>query len=442
MIRPLQPQFKIRVFNGKRIALETLKDSKVQTGDDFIDIESCCAFPVTYEESADLLTHLNFTVDKHADILLYYFRIGQAVTLSGGYYADDQAGMRHIFSGTVTRIRTNFTDSGHVSFSVECMNYGFTKLGKDYKNFVYPDKNSKRKGADKDSMSVTDIVKCIAEANNFEIGEISMKSGAKTTNFDKVNVRYQKNMTDWQFLTKLAQDFGCSVWISTEDGTEKLYFVSHETAFKKQSSDISFLYPLNGKIEGVKDSEMQVFSDSQYNRPRILREITVDEDIASAYSVSRSAMYYDKETGDYKQTTMQITEDEKGNRHVYFYELDEQKVAQIRKENPELVESIMYGGPTNMRWGTPDDPQCASFYYKKIEYYENFDEQAVFDKAFFGITITAKCNQDLDIHSQRTYRIRGILSYHSQNLESSYFLRGLKHIWDADGNWTELDFIR
>lgn len=442
MIRPLQPQFKIRVFNGKRVALETLKDSKVQTGDNFIDIESCCAFPVTYEESADLLTHLNFTVDKYADILLYYFYIGQSVTLSGGYYADDQAGMRHIFSGTVTRIRTSFTDSGHVSFSVECMNYGFTKLGKDYKNFVYPDKKSKRKGADKDTMSVTDIVKCIAEDNNFEIGEISMKSGAKSVNFDKVNVRYQKNMTDWQFLTKLAQDFGCSVWISTEDGVEKLYFVSHETAFKKQSSDISFLYPLNGRIKDVTEREMQRFSDSQYDRPRILKELSVDEDIASAYSVSRSAMYYDKDTGDYKQSIMQITEDEKGNRHVYFLELDEQKVAQVRKEHPEIAESIMYGGPTNMQWGTPDDPKCAAYYYKKIEYYENFNEQAVFDKTFFGITITAKCNQDLDIHSQRTYRIRGILSYHSKDLESSYFLRGLKHVWDADGNWTELDFIR
>ena len=239
MLRPLQPQFKIRVFTGKPNP-DTLK-GKVSYGSNYIDIERCCAFPVTYEESADLLTHLNFTVDKYADILLYYFHIGQSITLKGGYYADNESGMRHVFSGTVTRIRTHFSDTGRVSFSVECMNYGFTKLGKDYKNFVYPDKNSKRKGANKDTMSVTDIIKCIAEDNNFEIGEISLKSGAKSVNFDKINVRYQKNMTDWQFLTKLAQDFGCSVWISTEDGVDKLYFISHEKAFQKQSKDISFL---------------------------------------------------------------------------------------------------------------------------------------------------------------------------------------------------------
>lgn len=438
MFRPLQPQFKIRIFTGKPNP-DTLK-GKVSYGNDYIDIEACCAYPVTYEESADLLTHLNFTVDKYADILLYCFHIGQSVTLKGGYYADNESGMRHVFSGTVTRIRTHFSDTGRVSFSVECMNYGFTKLGKDYKNFVYPDKNSKRKGANKDTMSVTDIIKCIAEDNNFEIGEISLKSGAKSVNFDKINVRYQKNMTDWQFLTKLAQDFGCSVWISTEDGVDKLYFVSQEKAFQKQSKDISFLYPLNGVIDKVEGREIQKFSEPAYNRPRILREVNVEEDISSKDSISRSAMYFDKDTGEYKETTMQITEDEKGNRHVYFYELDEQRVAQINKENPEIADEIRRNGPASFPWGTPDNPRNASYYYKRIEYHENFNEQAVFDKHWFGITVTAKCNQDLNIHSQRAYAIRGILRYNVKGPTSMYFLQGLKHIWDSDGTWTELNF--
>lgn len=442
MFNPQQPQVKIRVFDGKRVSLDTLKGIGVSGGQDFIDIETCCCYPIVYEESADLLTHLNFTVDKHADVLLYYFYIGQSIILYGGFYADNQSGMRHIFSGTVTRIKTSFSDSGRVSFSVECMNYGFTKMGKDYKNFVYPDKNSSRSFAQAESLSVTDIIKGIAEDNKFEIGEISLSSGSKKVNFDKINVRYQKNMTDWQFLTKLAQDFGCSVWIATEEGVDKLYFVSHEKAFEKQISDISFLYPLYGVVKSVEDTEMQKFSDSSYNRPRILREVTVDEDIAQAYSVSRSAMYFDKNTGEYVETTMEISEDKDGNRKVYFYELDEQKIEQVHKENPTLADEIRNNGPASLRWGTPDNPRCASYYYKKIEYHESFNEQAVFDKHWFGITVTAKCNQDLDIHSQRTYRIRGILSYHSKDLKSSYFLRGLKHVWDSDGSWTELDFIK
>lgn len=448
MFRPLQPQFKIRVFNGKRVHLDTLKGSNVAVSSDsnYIDIEPCVAYPVIYEEQASLLNTLKFTVDKNADLLLYYFYIGQSVILYGGYYADNQSGMRHIFSGTVTRIKTHFSDSGKVSFTVECMNYGFTKLGKDFKNFVYPDKNGSRKFAQSESLSLLDIITGIAKENNFELGEIDLSSGAKSVNFDKVNIRYQKNVSDWKFLTTLAQDFGCNVWISSEDGVEKINFVSQEKAFHKQS-DISFLFPLYGitnkelKMDSTfQDSEMQKFGDSSYNRPRILRDVTVDEDISQAYAVSRSAMYFDKNTGDYKESVSRIATDKDGNNTITFYELDEARVAFVHENMPDIADKIRDGSPTSLPWGTPDNPECASYYYKVVKIYD--EQAAVFDRAFFGITVTAKCNQDLDIHSQRTYKIRGILSYHSKNLSTSFFLRGLKHIWESDGTWTELDFIR
>lgn len=439
MFRPLQPAFKIRVFDGKRVSLETLKGTNVSTGDNYLDIEACVAFPVIYEESADLLSHLNFTVDKYADVLLYYFFIGQSIILKGGYYSDQQSTLRHVFSGTVTRIKTHFSDNGRVSFSVECMNYGFTRMGKDTKNFVYPDKKSSRSFAQKDSMTVKDIVEGIAKDNNLQIGEIDLSTEARKVNFDKISVRYQKNMSDWQFLTQLAQDFGCNVWIATEDDTDKLYFMSHEKAFKKQS-DISFLYPLNGVVKDAQDSEVQKFEDPSYNRPRLLREVSVDEDISAAYAVSRSAMYFDKSTGEYKESVARIEEDKDGKRAVTFYELDESRVQYVNDNLPEVAADIRESGPTSLPWGSPDNPRNASFYYVEVRHYE--EHQAVFDKAFFGITASARCNQDLDIHSQRTYKIRGLLSYHSKDLTSSFFLRGLRHIWDADGNWTELDFIR
>lgn len=452
MFRPLQPQFKIRVFAGKRSHLDILKGSNIVTSSDenYIDIEHYAAYPVTYEEKASLLNTLQFTVDKNADVLLYYFYIGQAVVFYGGYYSDSQNNMRHVFSGTVTRIKTSFTNSGRVSFTVECMNYGFTKMGKDAKNFVYPDKNGSRKFAQSESLTLPQIITGIAKENNFEIGEIDLSSKAKSINFDKVNIRYQKNMSDWQFLSKLAQDFGCSVWTSNEDGVEKLNFVSHEKAMRKQS-DISFLFPLYGVTNKslnmsntFQDSEMQRFEDSAYNRPRILRDVSVDEDISQAYAVSRSAMYFDKNTGEYKEAISRIETDKDGKNTITFYELDEQRVAYIHQTDPELADKIRSGSPTSMEWGDPekdyDNPEYACYYYKAIKIYD--EQMAVFDRAFFGITVTAKCNQDLDIRSQRTYKVRGILSYHSKDLETSFFLRGLKHVWDSDGNWTELDFIR
>lgn len=449
MFRPIQPQFKIRVFNGDKVHLDTLKGSNVITSSDknYIDIEPCVAYPVTYEEQASLLNTLQFTVDKNADLLLYYFYIGQAVTMYGGYYADNQSGMRHVFSGTVTRIRTNFSDSGKVSFTVECMNYGFTKMGKDYKNFVYPDPNSTRKFAQAETLSLTDIIKGIAKENNFEVGELSLSAEAKAFKADKFNIHYQKNQSDWKFLTELAQDFGCSVWISTENGVDKLNFSSNKKLFEKQS-EIGFLYPLynmtmaktSGFDSGARDYEIQKFGDEAHNRPRILRDVTVDEDISQAYAVSRSAMYFDKATGEYKEAISTISTDKDGNKKITFYELDEAKVEYVHRSNPELADKIREGGPTSLPWGNPENPENASYYYKVVEIYD--ERQAVFDKAFFGITVSAKCNQDLDIRSQRTYRVRGILSYHSKNLDTSFFLRGLKHIWDYDGTWTELDFIR
>lgn len=451
MFRPIQPQFKIRVFNGKKIHLDTLRSSNVITSDngDYIDIEPCVSYPVTYEEQASLLNTLSFTVSKNADLLLYYFYIGQAIIFYGGYYADNQSGMRHVFSGTVTRIRTHFADNGLVTFSVECMNYGFTKLGKDFKNFVYPDKGSSRKFAQSETLTLEQIIRGIAEENNFEIGEINLSSSARNINYSKINIKYQKNVSDWKFLTQLAQDFGCNVWISFEDGVEKLNFVSHEIAYRKQS-DISFLYPLYGitnkGLKGVSnassESEMQRFSDSAYDRPRILRDVNVDEDISQAYAVNRSAMYFDKTTGEYKESVARIATDKNGKNTITFYELDEQRVEWVHQNMPDIADKIRDSSPTSLPWGDPEvpDPETASYYYKTIKIYD--ESTAVFDRAFFGITVTAKCNQDLDIHSQRTYRIRGILSYHSQNLNTSFFLRGLKHIWDTDGTWTELDFIR
>ena len=75
MDRPIQPSFKIRVFVGKRVHVDTLKGSNVieSSDDNYLDIERFVTWPVTYEEQASLISTLNFEVDKFADVLLYYF---------------------------------------------------------------------------------------------------------------------------------------------------------------------------------------------------------------------------------------------------------------------------------------------------------------------------------------------------------------------------------
>ena len=164
-----------------------------------------------------------------------------------------------------------------------------------------------------------------------------------------------------------------------------------------------------------------------------------------AYAVSRSAMYYDKETGEYKEAISEITEDE-GRRVIVFYELDEAKVEYIHRTDPELADQIRSSGATSLPWSSgvkdikDEKPEYSRYYYKAVKIVD--ENQAVFDKSFFGITVSATCNQDLDIRSQRSYNIRGLVRYTSSDKTGRYFLRGLKHIWDADGPVTELDFIK
>lgn len=443
MSLPVQGQFRIRVFRGKKVITDSMKSAGVYVSADgeYIDIERCVSLPVTYEEQASLLNTLTFTVDKFADVLLYYFYIGQTIHFYGGRYTGNDQGVRHVFSGTVTRIRTYFADNGKVTFSVECMSYGFTKLGKTSLSYVYPDANSDRAWAKKDPLTIEDIVRGIAQENKFNIGQLELTADARAVKFTKTKIRYQKDMTDWEFLQHLADDHGCRCWMAAEDGVDKLNFCSDSKA-AGHSSEISFVYPLKSADMDprFKPTEIQTFGESQFDRPRILRNVQVDEDVSQAYAVARSAQYYDRETGEYKDNVVTITQDKDGRRVQYFYELDESRVEWINEHEPEIAKKIRDGNPASLPWGDPNDPNSASYYYKKIERYDA--NVAVFDKAFFGITVTAKTLLDLDIKSQRSYKLRGILSYHSQDKETSFFLRGLKHIWDKDACWTELDFIR
>ena len=179
MSRPLQPQFKVRVYKpGVRPGSSDTIGSKggsFRTDDSysFMDVEECVAWGVTYEEEASLLNTLSFTIDKHADILLHKFRMGQWVVFYGGSYNENGGDMRKVFSGTVTRIRTRFPNNGRVEFTVECMSYGFTQMGKDNINFVYPDKNSPRPFAfGKSTISLRDLVIGIATESGMVVGDI------------------------------------------------------------------------------------------------------------------------------------------------------------------------------------------------------------------------------------------------------------------------------
>ena len=467
MQQPLQPQFKIRVYpkgsypgTGDTFSKKGSRYNAA-TFDTFMDIEECVSYGVSYSEEASMINRLSFTVDKHADILLQRFYPGMWVVLYGGYYAQDGSGVRKVFSGTVTRLYSEFPDNGAIKFTVECLGYGFNQMGKDtYKNYVYPDKNSERPFAKgKTSISLYDLVKGIAELNNLVVGEISLPKEASNAVFIEKKPRYQKNLSDWAFLLKLATSYGCSLWTETHNGSEYVYFVDVNKAANTINDQISFVYPLKSErivdatsaspvdrsVSSLIGSEIQTFPDSSWNRPRILRDVTVTEDISQATAVVRASINFDMDTGDTKEVVSEIR-NEDGKKVIYQYELDEARVEYIHRTNPELADRIRNNGATSMEWRSNSsateetNPEFAAYYYKQTKIVDA--EVAVFDRAFFGIEIEATCNMDLDIRSQRSYSIRGISRYNTSEHTGRYFLRGLKHVWDSSGTHTELSFIR
>jgi len=466
MYQPLQPQFKIRLYprgyrpsSGESFAAKGLSYSS-SSFDKYMDIEECVSYPVTLKEGADMLNTLSFTVNKHADVILQRCYLGMWVVMYGGYYSPDGSGVRKVFSGTITRIKTSFPDNGAISFNVECMSYGYNQLGKDtYKSYVYPDKGSERGFAKgKSELSLEQLVRGIAEDNKFKIGEIALPKQSAKMKFTLTRPRYQKNVSDWGFLLQLASSYGCSVWIDMENGQEYLYFVDVSRAKNVINDRITFVFPLKSEkienatesspadrsVKSLQGSEIQTFPDSTWNRPRLLRSVTVDEDISLATAVVRSSTNIDPVDGTIKEVVTEIGEED-GRRVIYQYELDEARVEYIHRTDPKLADDLRNQGLANWKWSSgckieDEDPHYARYYYKLVKRVEA--DVAVFDQSFFGISISATVNQDLDIKTQRSYSIRGISRYNTSGNTDRYFLRELTHVWDSDGTRTELDFIR
>lgn len=452
LYRPTQNQYKIRIFtpgskptsddnfvsrSGKRLMSENRE---------YMDIEEFVGGDVIYEEQASLLNTLTFTIDKDADVILQRLIWGQWVTLYGGFYTENNQSMRKVFSGTIVRIRTNLPNNGVPSVTVTAYSYGYTQMGKDQKYVTYPDPDSDRKFlSGKQQIGLKQLIEGIAKDDGIEIGEIVLPKSVANKRFTLDDLRHQRGVTDWMFLNEIAKQHGCSMWMDFKDGTEKLFFVDTEKATRAYNDDIKFLYPLRGSsgVQSANQDEIYSQQYAEYDRPRLIWDVTIDEDISEANSVSRSAMYFNKETGEYTEAISEIAEVD-GKRVVRFYELDESRIEHIHETQPDIADKLRNSGPTSMPWTSgaknPEDesPEYGRYYYRVKEVYD--EDMAVFDRAFMGITVTATCAQDLRIRSQRAYDIRGILRYTTRSSEGKYYLYSLKHIWGSQGPVTELEF--
>lgn len=491
MYRPLQPEFKIITYLPKKVPIEgdfiPRGKNAIDRGTGGDDITQSVGWGVTYEERKDLINTLNFTVVKNVETLITgHLKIGNWVVLYGGFYTDEEKEMKKVFIGNITRLRTNFTTGGVISVDVECVSGFYQKMNKEiYSSYSYPMRGSSTKYfvniedeeeeknmdgeklnpiyanprpslRDKDILTIEDIVRAIASENKVELREFKIPLQAKNVTFTPKNFIQQRNLTDWEFLRKLGAKYGFFIHQTIENNKEVLYVLNSYVKTQQMTDildvkDIGFLYQsrsfndFNPDTSVPKDIEIQKFDKPEWNRIRTLRDVTVTEDVVSAFSTRFVIEYFDDKTGKHEQTTADRWQNEQGEWVTRVYEYDDKIVQRLVDSNHPIAETISLRGCDHLNW-KDDAPPGTTFTEYDLNYYykEKFitdSKTSVYDQAYLGIDITATCNMDLNIKSQKVYPIRGIFRYSSANtVEDKYMLMGLKHIWNADGAITELEF--
>ena len=417
-------------------------------------------YPVVYSEDKSMISKLNFTIGEFSQALTGSIHMGSTVELYGYYYMPHGTEMRRIFRGMVYRMSLKVTDNGVSTLAIEALQHGYRSVGLQKHIRSIPNEDDLAPWLHgKSSVKLIDVINGIIKDNGFEIGEIRLPAKVANVTFTHKKGEFQNEQSDWDFLCALAKKYGCLCFIQQHEGVEKVYFVDEVSRVSQVYDDIEFRMPtanispnpLSDGIEGasgfqrtIRDNEIQKFTNKSFNRIRILRDVEVTEDIDTAYAVSRTACFIN-DKGEI-ENGVSVAKDNQ----ITFYRLDEDKVRYIRKTNPELADTIE-NNPQYFQWKknpedpSPEtDPRYAAYYYTQ---YKIMDEQtAVYDQAYQGLTVSASCNMDLNIRSQRVYRINGLMRWSSSSGNgsghASYFLQGLRHVWDSSGLRTELDFIR
>jgi hypothetical protein len=396
--RPLQPQYQVKISG--------------------IDATAYVDYGMTYEEQPDMITVLNFTLSNGV-YWLERLKLGLPVQLWAGNYK--VGNYRKLFSGNIKVMKTNFGDDGRISVSINAYDTVWSQAASSSNHFVYPSKNCLRGWAGTEKLTSSDMIKNIVMREmGCDIGEIDITH-------DKVyNWKYpvaQTNMTDWAFLRKMAKILGCFVWAENTNDSQRINFVDIGKAASYSAQTI-FTYILRDELGGYLTKELDA-------NELPMRGVSVEEDSTQAFANKRIVTKFDPITG--SETTL-ISRYDEDKKIVYYYQLDEAKVAQLRKENPVEADRLLSQGPFGI-----SEADYMKF-YKETSHQD--DEIAVFDSPFLGITVRATVDGDINLRSQQSYILRNIARYGSKERTGRYLMRGLRHTWDESGFNTDVEFAR
>lgn len=346
-------------------------------------------------------------------------KLGHRVEVWGGNYKVDN--YRKIFNGNIKLVKTKFGNDGRISVGLTCYDNVWAQGASSALHFSYPSKGNLRGWASVEKLRASELVRnLITKEMQLEVGEIVIANDREYTWKQPVA---QTNATDWSFLRKLARLLGCFVWAENTNDTQRIHFVDIGKA-ASYAAATEFAYVLRDEAGNYLTKEL-----APNHVP--IRNVTVEEDTSMAFANKRIVTKFDPVTGNETQLISRYDEEK---RIVYFYKLDEGKVAQLRKDNPTEADRLLNQGPTGI-----SETDYLKFYTETSHQDEDI---AVFDTPFLGVTVRATIDGDVHIRTQQSYTVRNIARYGSQQRTGRYLLRGLKHTWGADGFETELELLR
>lgn len=411
-----------------------------------VDVTADISGDIVYESSPDVVASLSFTLSGNRFLSRQtnlaasltskdMIKMFDKVEFEGGTLEND-LNYGPIFKGFVKYIRPQFPDSGSMSVNVEAVDYSF-RAAANRGYFVYPSTASPRQWAIAKSLKTSDIVRGISSDMGVPIFKNLDGSEDVRLALDKVFTLTapltQKNESDWQVLRKLAKQLNCSVWTSYESGNTYLHFV--DKSFLRDDSnygEIVFAYPLRAGHDFV-ISEFK----PEY---RILQGVNVEQDFSAMSETKKVVTTFDYAKGE--EITVfeaKITENGRQVTKYFTFEIDEAKTRALSPEQRKDLEKIAYSIAGDEESGHSIEEIAP--YFKPATF---LDERRNFvvDKPYFGITITATVDGDINITPRRNYRVLGIGRYGSDSLDQNYYLRTLRHRWGSSGFLTELEFIR
>lgn len=412
---------------------------------------------VSLSVDTDRIGVLSFTINRQVSVLSEFMMIGYEIEFYGGFtdnsaYYDKPKGIdakynpdgftyktdnteffKALFKGTVSSLKTSYAEDGTKTMAIDAKDRSWGYTAKARLNHSYPSVDAERKFADVTTLKISDLVKGICNDIGFKVGQIFIEDDFEYT---LKNPAVQEHMTDWAFLRELAKDHSCYVTTDIDGNDYLLNFIQSSKA-RKTAGKIEFVWLDRKDDFGFSDlpqlptgdttSELSKLKENQVQLTAI--DVTVNMQAVDG-GVVQVVTDFSTESGEKKEVLVSYEEDADD---LIYYELDQAKVDNMVRTNPDEADRLSKMGPT----GIPREQFLE--YYTKVRIPK--ERIKAMDMPMMGIELSGSCIGNLNIQPFQSYAVYGIGKYQTRaSGKYKYYVQSLTHSWTPGDFVTEITF--